>query len=93
VQGKVSDPDAKVWVIVHPLEVSDYWVQAKPSVSEDGTWRVKVYVGRPGPDDVGKSFEILALANPQSELREGKLSGGDWPKARAESKLITVIRR
>src|SRR5437667_1385455 len=40
VEGKVSDPNAQVWVVVHPTEVSDYWVQPPLTVRKDGSWRV-----------------------------------------------------
>src|SRR5687768_10657195 len=63
VEGTVSDPKATVWVIVHPLEVSDYWVQPRVTVRENGTWRVQLNIGRPGRIDLGKSFEIRAVAN------------------------------
>src|SRR5438128_2749139 len=48
IEGIVGDPNAKVWVIVHPMETSDYWVQPSTTVKEDGTWRVQVYFGRGG---------------------------------------------
>lgn len=92
VKGTVADPNAEVWVIVHPMEVSDYWVQPGVTVKEDGTWKVKIYVGRPGTVDAGKHFEIMAVANPELELKEGDVLSG-WPKALWKSQVIEVIRR
>src|SRR5262249_6101098 len=92
VEGTVTNPNAKVWVIVHPLEVSDYWVQPAVTVREDGHWRVQVVIGRPGQVDVGKYFEICAVANPKVTLQEGQVLTG-WPDTQATSNLIDVRRR
>jgi len=92
VEGTVSDPNANVWVVVHPMAVSDYWVQPKPTVKREGAWRVKVYIGRPGTIDIGEEYEIQAFANPKGNLREGlKLPG--WPDADGKSQIIDVTRK
>jgi hypothetical protein len=91
VKGTVTDPDAEVWIIVHPMEVSDYWVQPSVSVKNDGTWKVMVHIGRPGDVDVGKEFEIMAVANPTEELYEGKILSG-WPEAQWKSEVIYLTR-
>lgn len=41
IEGTVSHPKAVVWVIVHPMAVSDYWVHPATHVSEDGRWKVR----------------------------------------------------
>jgi hypothetical protein len=92
VEGRVSDPSAIVWVVVHPLEVSDYWVQPHVTVRANGSWKVQIHIGRPGSLDVGKTYEIKAVVNPEGELAEGKILP-NWPKARAISDMIEVIRR
>lgn len=92
VKGRVADPDAEVWVIVHPMEVSDYWVQPNVTVKRNGTWKVKIHIGRPGNADVGKQFEIVAVANPQERLKEGKILSG-WPEAQWKSQVIEVTRK
>jgi len=91
VEGSVSDVKATVWVIVHPMDVSDYWVQPAVSVRESSTWKVKIYVGRPGAQDKGKHFEIKAVANPRVQLREGQVIDA-WPEAQSESQVIEVVR-
>jgi hypothetical protein len=68
IEGYVADSRAQIWVVVHPLEVSDYWVQPPVTVHQDGTWAVQIYVGRPGWVDVGKRFEIMACAKPYSRM-------------------------
>ncbi len=92
VEGKVSDPSATIWVVVHPLEDSDYWVQPLVRVRANGSWKVQIHMGRPGSLDVGKIFEIRAVVNPEGELVEGKVLP-NWPKARALSDVIEVTRR
>jgi hypothetical protein len=92
VEGVVMDKTAQVWVIVHPMETSDYWVQPKVTVRKEGLWRVQVYIGRPGNIDVGKHFEMMSVANPKQMLREGKVLG-TWPEAQSQSEVIEVIRK
>lgn len=92
IQGTVANPDAEVWVIVHPINLSAYWVQPTVSVKGDGTWKVKVYMGRAGDIDVGRQFEILAVANPKDMLNEGDILGG-WPYSQMNSQVIKVTRR
>ena len=43
IEGTVSDSNVKVWVIVHPMDVSDYLVQPSVTVKENGAWKVKIY--------------------------------------------------
>jgi hypothetical protein len=92
VSGKVADANAEVWVIAHPMDVSDYWVQPKVSVEGDGSWKVMIYIGRPGTIDVGKHFEIRAVANPKIRLKEGDVLVG-WPEAQWKSQVIEVTRK
>ena len=92
VMGTLSDPSARLWVVVHPIETSEYWVQPKVSVEADGTWSTVIYIGRAGRIDEGKGFEIVAFANPVGVLREG-LVFGDWPMAEARSQRIEVVRK
>jgi hypothetical protein len=92
VEGLVSDPAANVWVVVHPLEVSDYWVQPLATVGTKGSWKAQIHIGRPGDLDVGKTFEIRAVANPKKNLQEGMILPG-WPEAGAISDVVEVTRR
>ena len=92
IEGKVSNPNADVWIIVHPMEVTDYWVQPRLTVRADGAWRASAYVGRPGRVDVGKHFEIMAVANPKRPLKEGDVLQF-WPDAELKSGVIEVVRK
>lgn len=91
-EGVVSDSNAEVWVIIHPLKSSDYWVQPRVSVREGGKWKVLCYLGQPGSVDSRKHFEIRAIANPKAHLRENQLLSG-WPKAQSISRVIEVVRK
>ena len=92
VEGTASDPNAEVWVVVHPMSVSDYWVQPRVNVREDGTWRVRIHIGRPGAIDVGEQFEIAAFVNPEVRMEQGDIFNG-WPEAQWKSQIIEVTRR
>jgi hypothetical protein len=92
IEGIVIDPEFEVAIIVHPMEVSDYWVQPIPSVKRDGTWKASIYVGRPGGIDAGKHFEIMAVADSEKQLKEGDILTS-WPEARWKSEIIEVIRK
>ncbi len=91
IEGTVADASMKVWVIVHPTEVGDYWVQQPASVSEDRTWKVQIHVGEPGTK-AGTRFEIRAVANPRLQLTEGKVLDS-WPDAQAMSQIIEAVRQ
>jgi hypothetical protein len=98
IKGIVADPEADVWVIVHPTKVGGFWVQPPVTVTKDarggGTWTVDIYIG----DDKtpsGTTFEIMAIANPKEKMAEGhKLT--EWPKAKDvkwKSNVIKVVRQ
>ena len=90
IEGLVSKPSAEVWVVIHPLAVSQYWVQPRVTVRPDsGKWKVKVYVGDPSSKGL---FEIRAVANPKIKLKEGmKLE--NWPETSAISNVVEVQRK
>lgn len=88
--GAVSDPNAEVVVVIHPVSVSEFWTQPPVTVRNSGQWRVKVYFGRQGMDR-GEEYEVRAFANPHSQTREGKYNS--WPEAEASSNVVVVTRR
>lgn len=92
VEGTVSDSSQEVWVVVHPLDTSSYWLQPRVSVHSSGLWNSMAYFGRSGDLDKGKRFEVVAIAGPYDTLQEGEY-GSTWPRARWTSKPITVTRR
>src|SRR4051812_11889047 len=62
VEGKTSKVDWPVFVLVHPMETREWWVQPLPSpTNRDGSWRASTYFGT--PDDKGKRFELIAITD------------------------------
>jgi hypothetical protein len=90
VKGTVSDPNARVWVVIHPMKQSEFWVQQSITV-QDSTWEVTVHIGQ-GTLGVGERFEIRAVANPKEEIGERDVLPG-WPDAQSQSRVIKVTRR
>lgn len=91
ISGKVSDPNADIWVVIHPMETSDFWIQPRITVREDGSWKVIAYFGNAGPMHKGQHYEVRAFANPSVKLAEGKTQ--QWPGAAAKSNVLEVVRR
>jgi hypothetical protein len=92
IEGTVSDPQAEVWVVVHPMETSAYWVQPTVTVKKDGTWKVMIYIGRAGGIDIGKKFEIMAVASTKKKFQEADVLDR-WPEANRRSDLIVLTRK
>lgn len=92
VTGYVNDQSANVFVVVHCLEGSSFWIQSQASVGEDCIWKVMIYCGRQSMIDAGKHFEIRAVANPNLAIHEGMVLDR-WPSANHISQIIRVTRR
>jgi hypothetical protein len=91
VGGTVSDSNAQVWVIIHPMVTSDYWVQPNVTVREGGKWKVLCYFGEPIQEHSGRPYEVMAFVNPKETLREGQQLPS-WPGAQSKSQAIEVVR-
>ena len=39
IEGVATAPNANVWIIIHPVEVSMYWIQKKVLVQKNGSFR------------------------------------------------------
>ncbi|NTW33094.1 MAG: hypothetical protein HGB12_10795 [Bacteroidetes bacterium] len=90
--GNINIADAKVYLIVHPIGISAYWVQPKAIVDNSGEWQTHAYIGRPGNIDKGKSFEIMAISLPKDNLTEGQILY-NWPEAKLKSAILDVVRK
>ena len=91
IRGFISRNNSIVWVIVHPMETSDYWVQQQATAST-GSWNCLAYFGRAGSIDKSKYFEFRAITNPSEPLSNGQKIGS-WPNAEIISDVILVIRK
>lgn len=97
VRGSISNGEAEVWVMVHPVETDQCW--PNPSRTEpDGKWQTVVQCGRSKKLDSGQHFEIMAIANPtdREALRVAFSKGQPvkcWPRGETQSKSIVVVRK
>jgi hypothetical protein len=99
VQGKVSDADAPVYVLVRPVTTDVWWVQNEPLVQSDGAWQVSAHIGtdRLGP---GESYEVVAVAASGNRLmrllQRNELQPGQQiksvPRSLASSNVVIVRR-
>jgi hypothetical protein len=91
VGGTVADASAQVWVVIHPMETADYWVQPAVTIRDAGRWKVLCYFGEPGAQHSGKPYEVQAFMNPKERLSQGQLLSS-WPLADAKSQTIELVR-
>jgi hypothetical protein len=98
VEGTISDPNAIVCVLVHPLLADTWWVQNPPSPPgkiDDKTWRWRT-IALCGTEELGlnEEFEIVALAESQrAACQLGKtFKTPDFPNELPRSEIITVKR-
>ena len=59
-----------LYILVHPVQTSQWWVQSPPTVDQNGSWIADVYLGTP---DMGnkQGYAIQAIVS-SHELREGE---------------------
>jgi hypothetical protein len=99
VQGTVSDPSAKVYVLVHPLKTRETWVQQLPLVGRDGSWQTTVFFGT-SVLGIDEPYEVIALATKENSVvnfATGNNLKADQvlqqlPDHTNKSKVITVRR-
>ena len=61
VSGIVSHFDSRVYILVHPVETDELWVQRLPVVDKYGRWNSNALIGT---DELGagQEYEIVAIA-------------------------------
>ncbi len=92
VAGRVSNGSDDVWVVVHPVGTSAYWIQPRVNVEADGDWVVTGHFGRESATDSGLAFELMAIVGPYLRVHEGQILDR-WPQARFASPLVRLRRR
>jgi len=92
VKGFLNRQNAIVWVIVHPMETSEYWVQQPATIRNNGSWNCLSSFGRPGNSDLLKYFEFRAVINPVEILSTSRTLS-NWPNAELQSDINMVIRK
>lgn len=91
VEGRVSKPQAEVWLLVRWQKSAYYWVQPRAAVAVDGHWQARVYAGSESKNS-GHIFEIRAFAGLQAPLELSQILF-TWPEALAQSKIVMVKRK
>ena len=90
VKGEISGSDENIYVLIHPLEASLWWVQRPPSPPDsDGTWQTLCYFGT-GTEGRGEYFEVVAIVT-SNTYQEGKTLA-ELPDSIARSQIVTVRR-
>lgn len=99
IQGSVSNPHSRVYVMVHPLTVPEMWVQNPPVVGADGSWQTYAYFGTTTLG-LGDQYEVVAIASDENflvtlatgnYLKEGQIIQ-NLPRNTNRSEVVTVQR-
>lgn len=95
VQGTIttSEPNPNIWVIVHPAQTNQFWVEPEANFSDqqhETTWQALIYIGEEEAR-VGEHFEIMAVVNPTQTLTRGMILD-NWPESQKSSEIIRVTR-
>lgn len=91
VKGRVSSPQAEVWLLVRWQKSPYYWVQPRAVIATDGSWQANIYAGSEAKNS-GHIFEIRAFAGLQAPLELGQILF-TWPEALAQSNIVMVKRK
>lgn len=90
--GRMSDPNAKVVLVIKPLDIASYYVEPNVASRSDGTFFVVAYVAEAGRQFIGKRFVARAYENPRLTLHESD-ELDDWPSGYdARSDLVEFTR-
>ena len=85
-RGTARSTDTDVWIIVHPMATDGYWVQSRSAVGQDHSWVARACFG------ASDTFQVMAVVEPVEELRPGVVLA-NWPKAKARSQIVEVVRK
>src|SRR4030042_3322984 len=67
VEGSVSPPGARVFVLVHPYKEPYWWVQQEARKGIQGAWKSDIRIG--SPENGGKNYyQIIAVASTNNKI-------------------------
>lgn len=90
VRGNVSDLNAPIYVLVHPMLTKLWWIQRLPSPpNQDGSWQTICYFGTE-TKGINEYFEVVAIVTLR-KLKEGQTIS-DLPSDAIRSDIIMVKR-
>lgn len=81
----------KAYLLIWPIETSGPWWVQETVTSPNGNWNSNAIFGRPGTDDSGKSFKVMAVIT-RENLSVGPISMLPPNVTRFKSKEIIVYR-
>lgn len=90
ISGRISIKNTHLWIVIHPIETQDCWVQLPVSINKAGEWIASVQFGEKTSAHNGKKFEVRALADKNNVLKPGRTRC--WPKVAYQSASIYVER-
>lgn len=90
VEGKARHTEL-VWLVVHPVNSTYYWVQPAVRTNINGYWIGVIFVGSLKESDVGERFQLRAFVNPKQELTLGNVLS-DWPEAELSTPITEMVR-
>lgn len=86
--GRVSDAEAQVWLVLHPVQSHDCWLQGPVNVRQDGSWHARVVYKKSELFTGDNNIEVRAVANPERSGSDKKVTC--WPAAEAISAPVFV---
>ncbi len=87
----LGDPDLHLYILVHPVATSLWWVQPFPTVDRDGNWVTRVYLGE---SDVGNNedYAIKAIITTEKLYEGNTFKVDELPSSIAEDQIIVTRR-
>lgn len=82
--------EGDVFFVVKPISVDEFFVQPQDPGWDEGCSGT-VHLGRGGTLDIGKTYQVRAIAAPELPL-DGNQRLSAWPAAKWRSEILTLVR-
>lgn len=80
-----------IYLLVHPLAVTDWWVQPRFIYDAPGKWHCTAQIGQSPNQNNGQEFELIVLVNPNPDLLPVKQLQ-NLPTSPSQSTSITLVK-